>query len=278
MVRQPRFRGKDFEGKWSLGAWAEAHIIDAVGRTGEFVAFPYGRSEVGPEERARQKEHWSRHREIEAYGKRPDLLVFDRRTYEGFQLDPGSDEMLNQLERLPEDEVEDIVRSAVTSVEAEASIWQAEKMPHYGRDWWRGEGRKKPVRELAGWTAPTIIVKDEDFEPLQSWQNAYGLPIHVVHVFYDLAFMLRFDRLKGLIEEGEVELEPQRYGAASKEIFKVFYGLAEPFGEFVELSEVTSFSYQTNSGKFKSDPCFEGGRLDMAEGAVESWHALASPE
>jgi hypothetical protein len=55
----------------------------------------------------------------------------------------------------------------------------------------------KPQKRLGGKLGlkknavlPTIIIKEEDREPLLAWQDLNNIPIHVWHVFFDMAFGL----------------------------------------------------------------------------------------
>jgi hypothetical protein len=50
-----------------------------------------------------------------------------------------------------------------------------------------------------GAVLPNVIIKDEDREPLKAWQTQRGLPIHIWHVFYDLAFGIALDEAERLI-------------------------------------------------------------------------------
>ncbi len=273
MAKSDRFRGKDFEGKWSIGAWAENHIIAAINGSHEFRVLQYGRSEVGPAERSAQVVHRDTFQATESIGKRPDLLLFDGPTYDS--LYEEYDNVLENLVFLPEDDAEPIVRAAIAAIEAESSVWEGKKMPHFGRGWDRGAGKRKPLRELKSWQAPTVIVKKEDLDPLLAWQAAYGgKPIYIVHLFYDLAYMMRLEKIVELIRNGTVPEEIQDYGEAPKPIYKTYAGLAQEFGIFTELPQVTPFIYQTVGGKFKSDLYFSGGKLDLSNEAVLAWHSL----
>ncbi|MGI8668961.1 MAG: hypothetical protein ACR2J3_03835, partial [Aridibacter sp.] len=72
-------------------------------------------------------------------------------------------------------------------------------------------------------------------------------------MFYDLAFMLDFAKLRQYISEEIVKGEEFNYGQASKIIYKTFYGLASKFGKFTELAEIIPFVSQTQGGKFVAD-------------------------
>lgn len=273
MGTKPRFRGENFQGKWSLGSWAEKHIISAINATEELRATPYGKSEVGPSDTKAIGPYWTEYKDREEYGKRPDILVFERTVFEKHQ-SAGFRLIREELPNYSERDIHEIVSSALLGVESEASIWQGEKMPHYGRSWWNRTGKSKPVRELKKWTAPTVIVKDEDLHPLIDWKSAYKKPIYVVHLFYDMAFMLNFDKLLEYIADGTVKAEEYDYGKAKKTIYKTYYGLAKEFGQFTELAEVAPFVSQTNGGKFEADLYFDGGKLELSQGTIEEWLAL----
>jgi hypothetical protein len=127
---------------------------------------------------------------------------------------------------------------------------------------------------VKSWTAPTVIVKDEDLQPLVDWQNYYQKPIYIVHLFYDMALMLNFSKLREYISEGVVKGEIFDYGKASKTIYKTFYGLAGEFGKFTELAEIIPFVSQTNGGKFEADLYFEGGEIKINQATISEWLSL----
>ncbi len=277
MAQTPRFRGENFKGKWSLGFWAEQHIISAINGSGEFRAVPYGKSGVSTAKDLKEKQaYWDLHKERESFGKRPDLLVFEREVYENLTENPKTQTLLDNLPNNLESDIQKIIEKSLFGIESEASIWQGEKMNHYGRNWFEKTGKLKPLSEIKTWTAPTVIVKDEDLQPLIDWQSYYEKPIYIVHLFYDMAFMLDFSKLREYIETGIVKGEEFNYGQASKIIYKTFYGLATEFGKFTELAEIIPFVSQTSGGKFEADLYFEGGKIDINQATIEEWNLLKS--
>lgn len=275
MAQTPRFRGDNFKGKWSLGSWAEHKIIDAINKSDILYAVTYGKSGVSSAKNLQERqEYWNLHRERESFGKRPDILVFEKTVYENLSKNPENASFLNNLPDNLEAEIQEIVKSALLGIESEASIWQGEKMKHYGRHWFEKTGNLKPLNEVRSWTAPTVIVKDEDLQPLIDWQNSYQKPIYIVHLFYDLALMLNFSTLREYIAEGIVKGEVFDYGKASKTIYKTFYGLADEFGKFTELAEIIPFVSQTNGGKFEADLYFEGGKIEINQDTIQKWLSL----
>ena len=273
MAQTPRFRGDNFKGKWSLGSWAEQKIISAINNSDSLRAVPYGKSGVSSAKSLKEKrEYWNLHKERESFGKRPDILVFEKIIYENLLSEYSS--LLNNLPDNLESDIQEIVESALLGIESEASIWQAEKMKHFGRNWFERTGKLKPLSEIKSWTAPTIIVKDEDLQPLVDWQSFYQKPIYIVHLFYDMALMLNFSKLREYISDGVVKGEVFDYGNAPKTIYKTFYGLADEFGKFTELAEIIPFVSQTNGGKFEADLYFEGGKIEINQDTIHEWLSL----
>jgi len=275
MVQTPRFRGENFKGKWSLGSWAEQKIISAINASEYFRAVPYGKSGVSTAKNKDEiRDYWNLHKERESFGKRPDVLVFAKETYDELEKDEINAELFKNLSGNLETDIEKIVNASLLGIESEASIWQGEKMKHFGRNWSEKTGGLKPLNEVKTWTAPTVIVKDEDLQPLVDWQDYYQKPIYIVHLFYDMALMLNFSKLREYIAEGVVKGEIFDYGKASKTIYKTFYGLATEFGKFTELAEIIPFFSQTNGGKFEADLYFEGGEIVISQDTIQEWISI----
>ena len=273
MAQTPRFRGDNFKGKWSLGSWAEQKIISAINSSDSLRAVSYGKSGVSSARNLQERqEYWNLHKERESFGKRPDVIIFEKSVFENLTSKYSS--LLDNLPDNLESDIQEIVESSLLSIESEASIWQGEKMKHFGRNWSEKTGNLKPLSEVKSWTAPTVIVKDEDLQPLVDWQNYYQKPIYIVHLFYDMALMLNFSKLREYISDGTVKGEIFDYGKASKTIYKTFYGLATEFGKFTELAEIIPFVSQTNGGKFEADLYFEGGEIVISQDTIQEWISI----
>ena len=167
MARTPRFRGENFKGKWSLGSWAEQKIINSINASEHFRAVSYGKSGVSTAKTKEEvRDYWNLHKERESFGKRPDVLVFEKNVFDELINDEKKAELLKDLAGNLEADVAEIVNATLLGIESEASIWQGEKMKHFGRNWSEKTGGLKPLNEVKAWTAPTVIVKDEDLQPL----------------------------------------------------------------------------------------------------------------
>jgi len=262
MSQTPRFRGADFEGKWSLGSWAEQKIINSINASDLFRAVSYGRSEVSSaKNKEERQEEYDLYKERESSGKRPDLLVFEREIYDELMKDGKYASLLADLSNNPESEIQEIVPNSLLAIESKASLWEGKKMSHFGRDWSNKVGRRNPLREVKNWSAPTVMLKEEELNPLNNWESHYRKPVYIVHIFYDVAYILSFSKLKEYIAEGVITVKQEVYDNNPKDVFSVYYGLANEFGIFADTAKIVPRYYQTKGGKFKPDLSFEGGEI-----------------
>jgi hypothetical protein len=81
-----------------------------------------------------------------------------------------------------------LLSKAILAVECENSLWRAERMPSFGvaLSPQRRTGGKPGLPKAA--VVPTVILKQEDREPLKTWEAQRGVPIHIWHVFFEMAF------------------------------------------------------------------------------------------
>ncbi len=152
--------------QWSQGRWAEDVVVRAINATGEFWAVPYGPSSVAPSDPQEMEGYFERLDQASTVGKRPDLLILPQPDYEAVhrQLDTVG---LENIPFTPEESLKFLLSKALIAVEVENSLWVASQMPDYGKG-------KPLVRrgypDLIGFAknkkVPTVIIKDEDLEPL----------------------------------------------------------------------------------------------------------------
>lgn len=277
LLNPRRLRGSDFLMRWSQGVWSEERLIHAVNDTAEFFAIPYGPSSTAPDDDVRAFELYFERLEAAGLGaiKRPDLLVFKKA--DQFVVE----ELINTLGGLPElpftvEENEDIrklLAKAVVAIECENSLWKGKLMPDYGAE-------LKPQKRLNGKRGlkknavlPTIILKEEDREPLQAWQNANHVPIHIWHVFYDMAFGIAFDKAQQLIEEGYIQPTEQTFQApggatTKKSLYKLYYHYGFPLGEAHEEPQLIAKHIVDKNGHILPYVHFEGGIMVLTAEAI----------
>lgn len=280
-----RLRGSDFLMRWSQGVWSEERLISAVNATTEFFALPYGPSGVAPDDDPREFELYFE--KLEAAGmagiKRPDLLIFrgdDRGQVEGFVRDIGG---AQELPFISEGSLGELLDRAIVAVECENSLWVASKMPAFGSQLvpQRRTGGKLGLKKNA--VLPTIILKDEDLAPLKQWQDQSRIPIHIWHVFFDLAYGIGLDRATELIREGLIEPTAQTFQAPSgatttKVIYKIYYQYAYPLGASATKPELKAAFIEDKNGHILPYVKFEGGSLSLTPDALAVLNGMARRE
>lgn len=182
--KPPTFRGSDFAMRYEQGRWSEDRIIEAICASGSYWAFPYGRSGIGPSDKNKIAEYWAKYIEAESIGKRPDILVIRCSDLERLG---NPEERFGDTTLATDQDLAAYLEVAVCGIEAENSLWNAAKMPDY---------RKTELLKIRlDFVAPTVIVKREDETELLAWQNAFSIPICVVHAFFDRAYIITLDTI-----------------------------------------------------------------------------------
>ncbi len=146
----------------------------------------------------------------------------------------------------------------------------------------------KPQRRHAGKPGlrkgavlPTVILKEEDRQPLRRWQSTHGIPIHLWHVFYDLAFGLSFDEAERLIGEGVIEPTRQVFQApggatTEKTIYKFHHHFAYPLAEAEAEPTLVADSIVDKNGHILPFVRFQGGRCRLTEHSIRLLETAAA--
>jgi len=277
LLNPRRLRGSDFLMRWSQGVWSEERITQAVNQHGEFFVIPYGPSGTAPDDDVRAFELYFERLEAAGLGtiKRPDLLIFKRED-EKFVM--KAVESLGGISELPfmqetDANMQKILSKALVAIECENSLWQGSLMPDY-------KAELKPQKRLGGKPGlkknavlPTIIIKEEDREPLQTWQNSSGIPIHVWHVFFDMAFGIALDEAQRLVREGYILPTEQVFQApggatTKKSLYKFYYHYGYPLGNAVEEPKLVAKSITDKNGHILPYVHFEDGTMNIREEAL----------
>lgn len=267
-----RLRGSDFLMRWSQGVWSEHRLIEAINGSCEFYAIPYGPSSAAPHDDVHTFELYFERLEAAGLGgiKRPDLLIFQKKNSR--EVDAIIDKLggLTELPFIKESEFKLLLNKAIVGVECENSLWKAEKMPDF-------RSKLKPQKRLGGRLGlkktavlPTIIIKEEDREPLDRWQEKNSIPIHVWHVFYDRAYGISLDRANELIKEGFILPTIQVFQApggaiTKKAIYKFYYLYGYPLGITTHDPKLTSAFVEDKNGHILPYVKFNGGTLKISD-------------
>ena len=275
LLNPRRLRGSDFLMRWSQGVWSEKRLIDAINKTNQFYAIPYGPSGTAPTDDVRAFELYFERLEAAGLGniKRPDLLVFkisDMSFVDKFIKDIGGDE---ELPFISESNLNALIKKSIIAVECENSLWVAEKMPAYNSILTPQKRLGGKLGLKKGSVLPTVIIKEEDRMPLRKWQEENQVPIHVWHVFYERAYGLAFDEAERLIQEGFIEPTIQTFqapgGATTKKtIYKFYHHYAYSLGVSTEQPRLVPDFIQDKNGHILPYVKFEGGSLEMTQDAL----------
>lgn len=209
LLNPRRLRGSDFLMRWSQGRWSEERIIEATSATSESFALPYGPSSTAPNDDVREFELYFERLERAGLGrlKRPDLLVFRETDRDDVADVVDALGGISELPFTPEDNprIREVLGRAILAVECENSLWVVKRMPDYGSALTpqRRLGGKPGLKKAA--VLPTIILKEEDRHPLRGWQAGSNIPIHIWHIFFDMAYGISLNRAEDLIGDGAIE-------------------------------------------------------------------------
>ncbi|MBI2872531.1 MAG: AccI family restriction endonuclease [Chloroflexi bacterium] len=246
-----------------------------------FSATCYGPSGVAPTD-VREFELYFERLEAAGLGniKRPDILVF-RKTDANFVSDIveklGGDK---ELPFIPENNkgMRALLSRTIVGVECENSLWVAKQMPNYGTPLspQKRLGGKPGLKKTA--VVPTIILKDEDLASLQSWQTATGVPIHVWHVFHDIAYGISLDNALTLLDSSLIKATEQIFQAPGgattrKQIYKIYYHYGYKLAETQGEVKLKADSIVDKNGHILPFVRFEGGELKLSNEALQELQA-----
>lgn len=173
LLNPRRLRGSDFLMRWSQGVWSESRLIEAVNENGKYFAIPYGPSGTAPTDDVRAFELYFERLEEAGLGKikRPDILVFKKSDEQEVNRIVESVGGVQELPFIVEEKLRPLLDKAIVAVEAENSLWKSKKMPDYATEFTPQKrlGGRLGLKKVA--ILPTIIIKEEDREPLKRWQE-----------------------------------------------------------------------------------------------------------
>ncbi len=192
---------------------------------------------------------------------------------------------LAELPFIPEsnDKIKELIRRSILAVECENSLWKGRLMPDYGKNLTPQKrlGGKPGLKKNA--VLPTLILKEEDREPLQLWQDIHNVPIHIWHVFYDMAFGISLDKAQNLINQGLILPTEQVFqapgGATTKKvIYKIYYHYAYPLGDSLKEPELKARFVEDKNGHILPYVHFEGGKMNLRPEALAVLQGIENAE
>lgn len=272
-----RLRGSDFLMRWSQGVWSEERLTQAVNATDKYFALPYGPSGTAPDDDVRAFELYFERLEKAGLGniKRPDLLIYRARDRGKVDAAVKALNGISELPFTPEDDpkMQNLLEHAIIAVECENSLWRAKQMPNYASPLTPQKrlGGRYGLKKTA--VVPTIIIKEEDREPLKVWQEKRKIPIHVWHAFFDEAYGISLVDAERLFVRGDIEPTVQVFqapgGATTKKvIYKIYYHHAYHLATTTEEPKLVADSITDKNGHILPYVRFVGGKFQLGATAL----------
>lgn len=272
-----RLRGSDFLMRWSQGVWSEHRILEAVNKSKDYFAIPYGPSGTAPHEDIREFELYFERLDRAGLGsiKRPDILIFNKSDKSKIEEIIKQLKGIRELPFTPENDrkMKELIMSAIVAVECENSLWKASQMPDYGTELTSQSrlGGKLGLKKSA--VVPTVIIKEEDRRPLKDWQKLRKKEVHIWHVFYDMAFGISLKKVEKLIRNGSIAPTKQVFQApggatTEKVIYKIYYHHAYSLGKSKEEPKLVADSITDKNGHILPYVRFEGGTFELSPEAL----------
>ena len=269
-------RGIDFEHKFKTSRWAEDLLLKSLRAQTELVVIRFGLSKV----KAAHEVKYDK-----SLGKEPDLLIYktaDLTELEQKILEAGdlSEEGREKL-RLG-GELHFIMAKASAAIEVEFSPYKASEMK--GRFWkpkTAEQWERRPLKNANPPIAPNIWVKEEDLSRLNGWENEFGVPILIAHLFDQEGFAVALKAVNKFNEKfsevgcDQVRLQMttgifkksqtyDRIDAQSAREHKIVFAttpaVATKIGDVKDV-EVAAQLGVSSSKKYVTHSIFSGGRI-----------------
>lgn len=141
--------------------------------------------------------------------------------------------------------------------------------------------RGKPGLKKAA-VLPTIILKEEDRHPLREWRAGSNIPIHIWHIFFDMAYGISLNRAEDLIGDGAIEPTVQTFQApgganTKKVIYKIYYQHAYLLGESEQEPKPVADYVMHRNGHILPYVRFSGGKLTVSWPVLPWYRTKATP-
>tara|TARA_B100000965_G_scaffold161244_1_gene134359 strand:- start:282 stop:1175 length:894 start_codon:yes stop_codon:yes gene_type:complete len=191
-IRPPTDANSEFLANRAMGDWAENLIINQVNSDKKYIALRYGNEEtISAGEEGFKDFYISLKKEVLKFGKRPDLLIFDKNY--------NKEKNLSNLNTL---DAKEYVEECLTSIEIRSSKFESEVYKKV-RQKEKMEG-KSVQRTSLGFT-----VKVEDLKIVYRWIKNHKKPQSYFQIFFDKVYGINFIDILNLIisEKKEIKIE-----------------------------------------------------------------------
>jgi hypothetical protein len=194
--------------------------------------------------------------EVRLYGKRPDILIFDK------ILSIPSD-----LTGLSAQDADGLVPKAFAAIEVRSSKFEALKYMQVRRE-------EKALRDAPSRESPSFTVKVEDLKIVYRWLERYKVPQSYCQVFFDVVYGINFLDIFRVIGSGHgfVIERPAKSQEKATIMIPITSGVC--VGKFTDLPRFESRERVTRLGRHDAFVVPTGGRLEIE---AQSLRAVLTP-
>jgi len=195
--KPPTMANSEFLTNKEQGDWAETIVFKAVNEySGDYFAVKYGRSEsIAAGDDGFADFYMEYQSELNAIGKRPDILIFKVRDFPDGSIDIKNDQH---------------IRQAVAAIEVRSSSFLADKYAAFMRDRWSSTKELRNLTELLKNLKENIKIlhkrdylgitpKIEDVALVNRWIQKYNVKHFYLQVFFDKAYIISFKDILALV-------------------------------------------------------------------------------
>jgi len=244
----------EFLANRAMGDWAEDVLADAIAvAQPKWTVCHYGNAErIAAGENGFKEFYLEVMEEVRLYGKRPDLLVFDKAQ--------GAPE---DMTGMTVEEAEPFVRSALAAIEVRSSKFEALTYMEV-----RKADRRRGV--LSARQTPSFTVKVEDLKIVYRWIERYEVPQTYCQVFFDVVYAINFLDIFKIIasDEGFAIERPAKSQEKSTIMIPITHGMC--IGKFSELPTFEARQRVTRLGRHDAFVVPVGGSLQIDVSSLRS--------
>lgn len=263
LPRPPARASEAFLSTIAQGMWAEEKLMESINSHPYLRAIKYGQSRYN-HELISSKEAWRKYIEkiysqMSKFGKRPDILIFER---EDLPQDIPQD-----ISERDEEEIKDIVFKSIAGIECRSSSY-------YYDEYIKARGKEE--KELS------ITVKEEDIERLIKWRKAYcgSKPLFYLQLFFDKGFFIDFDKVLSIINWAKTRKVKHYRHEVDKKTGKATHFIGMSHANIgliaIEHPKVVARSIKAWDGKVYAIRTPEGGKFKLTEEFAKVFLSLSS--
>jgi hypothetical protein len=224
--RVPTDANSEFLANRAMGDWAENILSDAISQSDKYKISHYGNSESMSAGEDGFKEYYlSALEEVRLYGKRPDLLLFEKNI-----------EAPTDLTKLKVSESDCYVKKAIAAIEVRSSKFEAQT-------YIRVRQKEKEDGKTGANETPSFTVKVEDLRIVYRWIERQNISQSYCQVFFDSVYAINIVKIFELIasaKENKLKID-----TPLKSQLKTTIMIPITFGELVgSFSKLPSFGVE----------------------------------